>query len=104
MFATLQRNEFLARTEPLSKVNPVVVLAERYFATLPHVLMDCGGGTASVAQVRARPGQAGSGSISLEADWHSFDPAQDGAGLSDLTRSVLDAYLDAYSAAAESVQ
>ncbi|MBW8832087.1 MAG: GNAT family N-acetyltransferase [Burkholderiales bacterium] len=100
MFATLQRNEFLARTEPLSQVNPVVVLAERYFATLPHVLMDCGGGTASVAQVRARPGQAGSGSISLEADWRSFDPAQDGAGLSDLARSVL----DAYTAAPESMQ
>lgn len=100
LFATLQREELLARAEPLSAANPVVVVAERYFATLPHVLMDCGGGHASVAQVVARPGQAGSGSVALQAEWRPFDPAQDGAGLSDIGRSVM----DGYAAAAESVQ
>jgi RimJ/RimL family protein N-acetyltransferase len=100
LFATLQRDELLARVEPLSEVNPVAVLAERYFATLPHVLMDCGGGRASVAQVLARPNPAGSGSVALEAQWRPFDPAQDGAGLSPLGRSVM----DAYTAASELVQ
>ncbi len=98
LLGTLQRDELLARVEPLSKANPVVVLAERYFATLPHVLMNCGSGAASVAQVLARP--AGSGSVALEAEWRPFDPAHDGARLSDLARSVV----DAYAAAAESVQ
>ncbi|KQV78242.1 hypothetical protein ASC87_11610 [Rhizobacter sp. Root1221] len=100
LFATLQRGELLARAEPLSAVNPVVVLAERYFATLPHALVDCGGGHVSVAQVLARPGQAGRGAVALEAGWRPFDLAQDGAGLSDLARSVV----DAYAGAAESVQ
>jgi len=98
VFGTLQRDELLALPEPLSEVNPVVVLAERYFATLPHVLMDCGGGAASVAQVVARPGQGGSGSVALEAEWRPFDRAH--AGLSDLGRSVV----DAYAAAAEPAQ
>jgi len=100
VFATLQHDDVLTRTEPLFQVNPVVVLAERYFATLPHVLMNCGGGVASVAQVLARPGPAGSGAVALAAEWRPFDPAQDGAGLSDLGRSVM----DAYAAAAEPVQ
>jgi len=100
LFATLQRDELLARTEPLLEVNPVVVLAEHYFAALPHVLMKCGSGVASVGQVLAKPGQAGSGSVALDAQWRPFDAAQDGAALSDLGQSVM----NAYTAAAESVQ
>lgn len=100
LFETLQRSEFLARAEPLLQANPVVVLAERYFATLPHVLMDCGRSMASVAQVSARPHQAGNGSVALEATWRPFDAAQDGAALPDLARYVM----DAYAAAAEHVQ
>lgn len=100
LFATLQRDELLVRTEPLVEVNPVVVLAEHYFAKLPHALMNCGGGVASVAQILARPGQTGSGSVALAAEWRPFDPTQDGAALSDLGQSVM----DAYAAAAESVQ
>jgi type IV secretory pathway TraG/TraD family ATPase VirD4/RimJ/RimL family protein N-acetyltransferase len=100
LFATLARSELLAATDRLLNVNPLVVVAERYFATLPHTLMECGGGMASVAQVLARPGPAGSGTVALETRWQPFDPAQQGAGLSDLGRSVI----DGYAAAAEPVQ
>jgi type IV secretory pathway TraG/TraD family ATPase VirD4/RimJ/RimL family protein N-acetyltransferase len=100
VFATLQSDELLARAEPLWEVNPVVVLAERYFATLPHALMNCGGGVAALAQVLAQPGPSGSGTVALNAEWRPFDPAQEGDGLSDLGRSMV----NAYAAAPEPVQ